>query len=82
MNDQPIEQAQDEDLRQSRVAMMRAAERARELAERTGTELVVARGREVAYLKPEAAGPQQGSADAPGTAATDDGARQNEASRE
>lgn len=43
MNQQPIESAKDADLRLSAVALQRAAQRARELAERTGTALVVRR---------------------------------------
>jgi hypothetical protein len=41
MNKQPIESAKDADLRSSAIALQRAALRARELAERTGTALVV-----------------------------------------
>lgn len=37
MNTKPLEQAQDDDLRQSLAAMQRAAQRARELAAQTGT---------------------------------------------
>jgi hypothetical protein len=55
---QPIEQAQDADLRLSVAAMHRAAQRARELARRTGTYLVVSRDGEVVYLDPDQMEPQ------------------------
>lgn len=41
MNQRPIEQARDPDLRLSIVALRRAALRAREVAQRTGTDLIV-----------------------------------------
>lgn len=41
MNQQPLSQAHDADLRFSQVALERAAQRARELAVRTGTVLIV-----------------------------------------
>lgn len=53
MNKQPIEQAQDADLRLSVAAMQRAARRARELARRTGTYLVVSQNGKVIYLHPD-----------------------------
>jgi hypothetical protein len=37
MNKKPIEESQDSDLRLSKAALLRAAVRARELAEQTGT---------------------------------------------
>lgn len=43
MNQKPISEAKDADLRSSMVALERAAKRARELAEQTGTELIVSR---------------------------------------
>lgn len=43
MNPKPIETANDDDLRLSPHAMRRAAQRARELALRTGTTIVVSR---------------------------------------
>ena len=53
MNRLPIEDAQDADLRQSLVALQRSARRAREIAEMTGTALVVTREDGVIeYLKP------------------------------
>lgn len=54
MNKQPIEQAHDTDLRLSSVALQRAALRARELAIKTGTAIVVNREGKLAYLAPEA----------------------------
>ena len=44
MNTKPIEEAKNADLRGSFPALQRAALRARELAARTGTKLVVGRG--------------------------------------
>ncbi|MHB8912346.1 MAG: hypothetical protein ACYC42_06810 [Lysobacter sp.] len=41
MNERPIEQAVDADLRLPIVALRRAAQRARDIAQRTGTDLVV-----------------------------------------
>lgn len=41
MNQRPIEQAVDADLRLSIVALRRAALRARDIAQRTGTDLIV-----------------------------------------
>ena len=54
MNDRPIEEAKDADLRSSIVAMRRAAQRAREIAQRTGTSLVVSRNGVIEYLDPSA----------------------------
>lgn len=53
MNKQPIEQAQDADLRLSAAALQRAALRARELARKTGTAIVVNRDGKLEYLVPE-----------------------------
>ena len=44
MNSKSIEQANNADLRGSWQAIQRAAQRARELAAQTGTELIVSRG--------------------------------------
>ncbi|ABK43307.1 hypothetical protein Mmc1_0786 [Magnetococcus marinus MC-1] len=41
MNGKPLSEARDADLRHAQVAMERAARRARELAARTGTGVVV-----------------------------------------
>jgi hypothetical protein len=57
INKQPIEQAHDADLRLSRAPMQRAALRARELAARTGTSLVVSEGGQVRRIKVEPALP-------------------------
>jgi hypothetical protein len=54
MNKLPIEQAQDADLRLSPAALLRAALRARELAMKTGTAIVVSRDGKLEYLTPEA----------------------------
>lgn len=53
MNKSPIETARDADLRLSPRAMQRAAERARELAARTGTAIVVSRDGVVEHIEPE-----------------------------
>ena len=53
MNKQPIEQAHDADLRFSSAALLRAALRARELAMKTGTAIVVSRDGKLEYLAPE-----------------------------
>ena len=54
MNKQPIEQALDSDLRLSKAALLRAAQRARELAMSTGTAIVVCRNGVIEHIKPEA----------------------------
>jgi hypothetical protein len=54
MNKEPIELARDPDLRFSVAAMQRAALRARELARRTGTCIVVSRNGVVELLDPDA----------------------------
>ncbi|MFN7573331.1 MAG: hypothetical protein ACK5TK_18130 [Betaproteobacteria bacterium] len=53
MNPKPIEQARDPDLRHSAAALRRAALRAREVAQRTGTALVVMRDGKLEWLRPE-----------------------------
>lgn len=58
MNTQPIENARDADLRLSKTAMQRAAQRARELARQTGTGLVVVRQGMLECITPE---PLQGA---------------------
>ncbi len=52
MNTQPIEQARDADLRLSIVALRRAALRAREIARRTGTDLIVIEEGELRRISP------------------------------
>jgi hypothetical protein len=52
MNPRPIEEARDADLRHSAVALRRAAQRAREVAQRTGTALVVVRDGRLELLQP------------------------------
>lgn len=54
MNKKPIEQALDADLRYSLAALQRAALRARELALKTGTAIVVNHNGKLEYLAPEA----------------------------
>ena len=53
INKQPIEQARDADLRLSRAPMQRAALRAREIAARTGTSLIVSEGGQVRRIAVE-----------------------------
>lgn len=53
MNNKPIEQAQDRDLRLSPIALQRAAERARELARVTGTTIVISNGGVIEHRQPE-----------------------------
>ena len=51
-NKKPIEQAHDSDLRFSRIALQRAARRARDLAQKTGTTIVVSHDGVIEYLSP------------------------------
>jgi hypothetical protein len=60
MNEHPIEQARDADLRLSVAAMHRAAQRARELAQQTGTAIVVSRHGVVEQLAPQSGAPVHG----------------------
>ncbi len=53
MNHQPIEYARDADLRRSEIALKRAALRAREIAKRTGTAIVISRNGVIEHVKPE-----------------------------
>jgi hypothetical protein len=53
MNPKPIEQAQDPVLRGATAALRRAAKRARREAERTGTCLIVARGKGWVRIPPK-----------------------------
>lgn len=59
MNKRPIETARDADLRQSQRAMQRAALRAREIAARTGTAIVISRRGVVEEIRPDEAVPAQ-----------------------
>ena len=52
MNKLPIETARDADLRLSRQALLRAAQRARELAARTGTAVVITRSGVLEHIHP------------------------------
>jgi hypothetical protein len=52
LNQQPIETARDTDLRLSPQAMQRAAQRARELAARTGTSIVVILDGVIQHIRP------------------------------
>lgn len=54
MNERPIEAAHDPDLRHSLRAMQRAAQRAREIAARTGTLTVISRRGVVQEVRPDA----------------------------
>lgn len=64
MSKQPIEQAPDADLRLSAVALLRASQRARELAQRTGTASVTSRQGVIEKIRPHtvAANPAQAPA--------------------
>lgn len=55
MNREPIANANDADLRLSQVAMERAAQRAYELAARTGTAIIISRDGVIERIEP----PQQ-----------------------
>jgi LDH2 family malate/lactate/ureidoglycolate dehydrogenase len=59
MNKQPIETARDADLRLSAAAMHRAAQRARELAQQTGTAIVISRQGVVQQIRLPAAASDQ-----------------------
>lgn len=52
MNKQPIEKACDADLRLSAQAMLRAAQRARELAAQTGTAIVISHDGVIEHIHP------------------------------
>jgi len=52
MNHRSIEQAVDTDLRLSIVALRRAAQRARDLAQRTGTDLIVVEHGQLLHIAP------------------------------
>jgi hypothetical protein len=54
MNKRPIEESNDRDLRLSRAALQRAAQRARELAAATGTAVVISRNGVIEHLTPKA----------------------------
>lgn len=53
MNAQPLETAHDPDLRLSMQAMLRAAQRAHEIARQTDTSLVITLNGTVEWLSPE-----------------------------
>ena len=59
MNPKPIEQARDDDLRLSKVALLRAAQRARDIARSTGTMLVIRRNGVLEHLEPGSMGAEQ-----------------------
>jgi hypothetical protein len=55
MNPKPIEEARDQDLAHSFAALRRAAQRAREVAAQTGTDLIVWRNGKIEHIPmPEA----------------------------
>ena len=54
MNKKPIEEAQDPDLRSSKPALIRAAQRAREIAIKTDTYLIVSHNGVIEKIKPTA----------------------------
>jgi hypothetical protein len=53
MNHQPIQNARDTDLLLSEVALQRAARRAREIAARTGTTIVIRRNDIIEHMRPD-----------------------------
>lgn len=55
MNKLPIEQANDSDLRNSRAAILRAVQRAHEVAKTTGTTIVVSHDGVIEYRTPNPA---------------------------
>lgn len=55
MNKRPIEQANDSDLRHSRIAMLRALQRAHAVAKTTGTTIVVSHNGVIEHLTPNPA---------------------------
>ncbi|MBL8388210.1 MAG: hypothetical protein JNK17_08360 [Hydrogenophaga sp.] len=59
MNNKTIDQANNADLRGSWQAIQRAAQRARELAAQTGTELIVSRGGVMERIRPQPAQPHR-----------------------
>ena len=65
MNSKTIEQANTADLRGSLAALQRAAQRARELAAQTGTELVVSRDGVIERIKPQPEADGQGVQESP-----------------
>jgi len=52
MSTKPIEQALDADIRLSKVALLRAAQRARDIARNTGTLVVIRRNGVLVHLDP------------------------------
>lgn len=65
MNKRPIETARDPDLRLSHHALQRAALRAREIAARTGTAIVISRRGVVEEIRPDDAEPAQAAPQPP-----------------
>jgi len=61
MNNQPIEQAQDRDLRLSLAALQRAAQRTRDVAAATGTALVISRNGVIEHVAPKTPTSQKSS---------------------
>lgn len=56
MNDKPITQSKDADLRNSLPALMRAASKAHDVARQTGTRLVIVQDGRVRFVEPIDAG--------------------------
>ncbi len=61
MNNKSISNAKDDVLRGSEAAIKRAAQKAREIAEATGTPLVVNRGGKTVLIDPSDLGPSGGN---------------------
>lgn len=64
MNDKPLEQSRDPDLRASHTALLRAAARARKLARQTGTRIIVSYGGNVRRVAPDQLGVTESGMDA------------------
>lgn len=58
MNKRPISQAQDNDLCLSQTALERAAQRAREVAAQTGTEVIISRNGVIERIRPQNSHPK------------------------
>lgn len=56
MNNRPIQEAKDRDLRLSHIALQRVAQRARELAIAKGTALVISRNGVMEHVVPKPLG--------------------------
>jgi len=53
MNNKPLSEAVDSDIRSSQKALERAAQRAREVAKKTGTHLIINQDGKTVHIDPE-----------------------------